>query len=486
MINLTVDNIKVEVKEGMTILEAAKKAKIEIPTLCYLKDLNRPASCRMCMVDVGGKLFPACVTHVAEGMNVKTHTKRLRNIRKTILELTLANHNCECTTCEKSGNCKLQTMANKYLTGPSEFETEFEKGIDNSSSAVTRDLSKCIKCNRCVSMCRDKVGASAISLINRSEETTVATPFNMPIIHSDCIGCGQCITVCPTGALIERGTTEELYDLLGEDTYYNICLLSHGAYETLAKGVGVDNALMKAKVVDVLNKLGFAEVIDYEEYLIKEMNAVAYLLKENMLEGKPLIYSCSSGIRREIEDVYPEADNLFVNLSKIRKDINTRFKEGYLDRNIDKDVHLTRVENCTAFLPETNETSGIDISITTRQLAKLIKTSGIDLNKADNKPLDNLDYTGVFNPYFLSVNTAYAIIRLGERASIKNDKGNIKEFSFDLSDGKKIKCAVVNGLKASKEEVKRILDGESEYNFLCVIPCEGGCEFGGGRPVITK
>lgn len=486
MINLTIDNIKVSVKEGTTILDAAKKAGIEIPTLCYLKDVNKPASCRMCMVDVSGRLSPSCVTPVWEGMEVKTQTKRLRSIRKTILELTLANHNCECTTCDKSGNCKLQTLANTYLTSKSDFETCFEEGIDETSKSVTRDLSKCIKCGRCVSVCKDKVGVKAISFMNRSDSTTVSTPFNMPTIHSDCIGCGQCITVCPTGALKEKGTSEELYYLLGEDTYYNICLLSHGTYESLAKGVGTDSALMKAKVVDVLNKLGFSEVIDYEEYLIKEMNAIAYILKENMLEGKPLIYACSNGIRHEVEKTYPESADLFVNLSKIQKDINTRFKEGYLDREINKDVHLTRVENCTAFLPETNETSGIDISITTNQLANLIKTSGIDLNKAENKPMDNLEYTGIFNPYFLSVNTAYAIIRLGDKTAIKNDKGNVKEFSFELKDGNEIKCAVVNGVREAKEEVKKILNKESDYNFLCIIPCEGGCTFGGGRPIVNK
>lgn len=486
MINLTIDNIKVSVEEGTTILEAAKKVGIEIPTLCYLKDVNKPASCRMCMVDVSGRLSPSCVTPVWEGMEVKTQTKKLRNIRKTILELTLANHNCECTTCEKSGNCKLQTLANKYLVGPSEFEKCFETGFNESSNSVTRDYSKCIKCGRCVSVCKDKVGAKAISFVNRSDKTTISTPFDIPVINSDCIGCGQCISVCPTGALKEKGTTEELYYLLGEDTYYNICLMSNGSYESLARGIGVDPSLMKAKVVDVLNKLGFSEVIDYEEYLIKEMNAIAYLLKENIKEGKPLIYACSPGIRKAIEKEYPQSDSYFVNISKIRKDINMKFKNSYLDRNIDKDVHLTRVENCTAYLNEGEETSGIDISITTNQLVNLIKTSGIDLNMADNKPLDTLDYTGIFNPYFLSVNAAYAIIRLGEKSIIKNNKGNIKEYEFELSDGKVIKCAVVEGLKQSKEEVKKIINKESEYDFVCVIPCEGGCVKGGGRPVITE
>ncbi len=486
MINLTIDNKPVSVKEGTTILEAAKQAGIEIPTLCYLKDVNKPASCRMCMVDVSGRLSPSCVTPVWEGMDVKTQTKRLRGIRKTILELTLANHNCDCTICDKSGNCKLQSLANTYLTGPSDFESCFEKGFDESSNCVTRDYSKCIKCGRCVSICKDSVGAKAISFVNRSDSTTVSTPFDIPVINSDCIGCGQCISVCPTGALKEKGTTEELYYLLGEDTYYNICLLSYGTYEYLSKGLGVDESLIKAKVVDILNKLGFSEVIDYEEYLIKEMNAIAYILKENLAEGKPLIYACSPGIRKEIEENFPDADSYFVNLQKIRKDLNMKFKEDYLDRNIDKDVHLTRVENCTAFLNENEETSGVDISVTTNQLVNLIKTSGIDLNKAENKPLDTLDYTGIFNPYFLSVSTAYSIIRLGDKTSIKNDKGNIKEFSFDLSDGKEIKCAVVNGLKQSKEEVSKIINKESEYDFVCIIPCDGGCMNGGGRPVIVE
>lgn len=482
MINLTIDNVSVSVKENTTILKAATEMGILIPTLCSLKEINNSDKCGMCVVEVDGEVMHACSTLVREGMEVFTNTKKINNIRKTILELVFASIQCDCEGCYKEKDCRLNFLNEIYSPSKTVFKKEYEIGLDETSSSITKDLSKCIKCGRCVKICKDKVGAAALSFVDKGKNAKVTTSFDLTLKESDCINCGQCIRVCPTDALKEKSKKEEMQFLLDEETYYNICLLSHNAYEYLAEGLNIESSIVKGRIVDILNKLGFDEVIDYDEYIVKEMMAISYVLQNNLLEGKPLFNACSGGIRREIIEAYPEAEELFVNVANIRKDINERFKESYLDRKIDKDVHLTRVGNCTAFLPNGNEHCGYDISITTNELAKLIIDSNIDVNEAESKSIVSLDYTGIFNPYFLSVSTAYGIIRFNDSSLIKNVKGAIKEFEYEVNETLTIKGAVVTGVKEAKEEIRKVLNKESEYNFVSVIPCEGGCTNGGGRP----
>lgn len=478
-VNLTIDNIPVTVEDGTTILNAAKKVGVEIPTLCYLQDRNKPAACRMCMVDVNGRLSPSCVTPVWEGMDVKTNTNNLRDIRRTILELTLANHNCDCTICKKSGNCKLQSLANTYSVGVNPFDTYYDEEIDDSACLV-RDLSKCIKCGRCISVCKDITGVKALSYMNRSGKTIVSTQFNEPLKNTSCIECGQCINVCPVGALTVNEDISNVYDALDERTYYNVCLMSSKASENLSKEFG----RAENKVIDIITKAGFEKVYDYEDYLSKEIDSIASILKENMKEEKPLIYTCTSALKNELLKNLPsESMDNFLNLDKVRKDANEDFKENLISDEENKDVHLTKVDNCISYVKDNENVDGIDLSLSMKGLADFVKSTSIDFASAKVASYDKLDYSATFNPYELAIQTGYNIYRLNDDSKVEKVYGNVKEYTVKLDDNKLIKCAVVSGFKDSLSLIKSLLNNEIKYDILFCVSCNNGCQNGGGKIV---
>lgn len=480
-VSLMIDSQRVEVEENTTILDAAKKAGIEIPTLCYLENINKNTSCRMCIVDTGGgRLSPACSTPVRDGMEVKTATKKIKEIRKTILELLLANHNSDCTMCVRNGDCELQNLANKYGVDENPFRKTYTVYQDTKPKAVNRDLSKCIKCGRCISVCENVQGVRAISYINRSDKTQIAPPYNDSLMHSNCIACGQCIASCPVGALYESKKLSDIYSALAEDTYYNVCLISHQSAEALGKGLGVDSMVARNKVVNVLKSLGFSMVLDLEEYLIGEINRISLTLKESMAHEVPLLYACSPGIKKQIVKNVPESKDLFIDLEQVREDINIPFKENLLDRGVDKDVHLVRVENCTALLAEEN--NGYDLTITTRQLIRLLESACVNFENYEGVGFDSLERTGEFNPFYLAIQTAYDIIRLNDSSGVDNRIGFKREFNVKLTDDRDIKGCIVFGLNPSIEEIKRAVNKENDYDFIGVMSCVDGCVNGGGRP----
>ena len=512
-ITLTIDGVKVEVPAGTTVLEAAKKAGINIPTLCYLKDVNAIGACRMCVVNAGGRgLQAACVLPATDGMNVKTNTPEIRAYRKTLLELVLSNHDKKCLTCPRSTNCELQQLCRDLgvENGDAFAGAQNEYAIDDASPSIVRDNNKCILCRRCVATCDKVQNVGVIGAVNRGFVTSIESPWNLKLNDMACINCGQCITACPVGALYEKDSTKKVWDLINDTTKHVVVQPAPAVRAALGEEFGYPmGTSVTGKMVAALRRMGFDKVFDTNFAADLTIMEEGTELIDRIQNGGvlPMITSCSPGWIKFCEHYYPE---FIPNLSTCKSPhqmTGALIKSYYAEKaGIDpKDIVTVSVMPCTAKKfeakrPEMSNNGLMDVDhvITTRELAKMIKAAGIDFNALPDEDFDKLmgESTGaavIFGTtggvMEAALRTAYELITGSELENIDlhdvRGMEGIKEATVKVGD-LDVNVAVCSSTGKAAELLDAIKAGEKSYTFIEVMGCPGGCVNGGGQPIVSS
>lgn len=508
MIHLTIDGEPIEVKEGTTILEAAKLLNVHIPTLCHREDQAVKAVCRICVVEVEGqRLLPAaCSTPVTEGMVVKTASPKVIKARKNIMELILARHPQDCLVCSKNGSCELQKVAKDLnMNRPNRYEMQVRDArFDNSSPSIVRDMSKCILCNRCVEACSKKQGVMVMAKENRGFDTVVVPPYGKLLADTSCVNCGQCIQVCPVGALSVYDDTERIYEQIDAGKYMTV-QIAPSVRITLAESLGYKpGTVTTGKIVHALRKIGFHKVFDSDftaDLTIME-EGTEFLHRIQNHGTLPLITSCCPAWVKYCETYgYDQLDHLSTAKSPQQMFgavIKTFFAEK---EKIDpKDICSVSVMPCTAKKFECRRKefhdSGfqdVDISITVVELAKMIRTAGIHFEDLEDQEFDAPFGLGsgagqIFGStggvMEAALRTVYEVLtgETLEKLEFMQVRGleGIREASLTIK-GQEIRVAIVHGLKNVEGILEQIKAGTSPYHFIEVMACEGGCIGGGGN-----
>lgn len=514
MITLTIDGVSVTVPEGTTVLEAAKQAKITIPTLCYLKGINQIGACRICMVEIEGArgLAAACVMPAGEGMKVKTNTPRLRQVRRDNLELLLSNHNRECTTCVRSGSCELQALSNEY--GIKDIRYEGEKtfkptDIDDVSPSIVRDNSKCIHCRRCIAACQNVQRIGAIGMSKRGFKSTVGSAFGVSLANSPCVNCGQCIEACPVGALHEKSEIDNVWAAIADPDKFVCVQPAPAVRAALGEEFGLPiGTRVTGKMVASMRRLGFDKVFD------TDFGADLTILEEGTeLLGRinnggvlPMITSCSPGWITYCEKFFPE---FIPNLSSCKSPhemTGAMIKSYYAEKmGVDPEkIFVVSVMPCTAKKYEaqrpelaTNGLRDVDAVLTVREYARMVKSAGIDFVDLDDEEFDSIlgESTGAGVIFGATGGVMEAALRtVYEKITGKELKNldfttvrgfeGIKEAEIDLN-GTKITVAVAHGTGNAEKLLKAIKAGEKNYTFIEIMCCPGGCITGGGQPIVN-
>lgn len=501
---MTIDNIPVEIKGEKNILELIRKVGIDLPTFCYHSELSVYGACRMCMVEnKWGDIEASCSTPPKEGMEIFTNTPKLRKYRKMILELLLSNHCRDCTTCEKNGHCKLQDLAKRFGIKEIRFENTFEnREIDKSSVCIVKDKSKCILCGDCVRMCDEVQNVGAIDFVKRGPKMGVGTAFEEPLAESNCVGCGQCSAVCPTGAIVVKNDTSKLWkELSDKDTKVVVQIapaVRVGISEELGQNDG-DNVM--GKIVSSLRKMGFDAVFDTSTgadlTVLEETGEFLSRLEKN--EKLPLFTSCCPAWVSYVENNHQD---IITNISTCRSPMQmfaSVLKEHY--KHSSKKVVVVAIMPCTAKKFEAqrsefkeNGVPYVDYVISTQELIQMIQESGIVFSEVEPESVDMpfgvssgagviFGVTGGVTEAVIrrvmddkSTNTLRALAFNGVRGM-----EGVKETSITVGD-REIKIAVVSGLKNAEDLVQKIKRGESHYDFVEVMACPGGCVSGAGQP----
>lgn len=510
MINLTIDGKQVEIEKGSTILAAARKIDIDIPTLCFLKEINEVAACRMCLVEIEGRngYVASCVYPAEDGMVIKTNTKGLIDTKKTLLKLLLSNHNKMCLTCVRSTNCELQAMCKRFGIEEVEYEGNMTKKVyDDISPCIVRDTSKCILCRRCVSICEKVQGVAAIEVMNRGFDTVIGVAGNRPIIESTCVGCGQCIVNCPVGALTEKDDSKLVLEAINNPDIHVVVQTAPAVRATLGEEFGMPaGTLVTGKMVASLKKLGFDKVFDTDlgaDVTIME-EGTEFISRLNNGGKLPMITSCSSGWITYAEKFYPELLEHLSTTKSPMEILGVLIKSYYAKKtNIDpKKIYSVALMPCSAkkaeiIRPEL-ELDGIkqvDQVITTRELARMLKQANINLNNLEDEDFDNPlgeatgaghifgTTGGVMEAALRSIYEMYTGKELAklEYTNVDNNE-SIREAKVSLKD-KDIWVVVAQGLKNASKIMDEIKDGTSKYSFIEIMTCPGGCIMGGGQPI---
>ncbi|MCK4956215.1 MAG: [FeFe] hydrogenase, group A [Candidatus Cloacimonetes bacterium] len=514
MIKLWVDNIEVEVQEGTTILDAAKETGKKIPTLCYHKDLAPSSNCGVCVVEIEGTKGTkrACSTPAWAGMKVITNSKKLRELRKTLVEMMLADHDVVCPTCEQNNKCELQDLA--YLLGVDDKRIPKvlqKKPLDLKSFSIVRDPNKCISCGRCLTVCQDIQTVHALTINGRGFEGTITTPFDKGMADSPCVNCGQCTVYCPVGALHEKSDIDNVWDQLLDKDKYVVVQEAPAIRATLGEEFGMDpEEVTVGKMYAALRRLGFDRIFDTnfsaDLTIMEEGTELINRIKNG---GKlPLITSCSPGWIKFSETYFP---NLAENISTCKSPqqmFGTLVKTYFAEKEgIDPaKICSVSIMPCTAKKFEANRPemrdSGyqdVDYVITTREFIKMIKEAGIDFKNLPEEKADDImgKYTGAATIFGATggvmeaaVRTAVAILSGEEMADVNitalRGMEGIKEASLTipLKEGGElpVNVAVVHGLGNARKLMEKVESGEKQYHFIEVMACPGGCVGGGGQP----
>ncbi|HUT32180.1 MAG TPA: NADH-dependent [FeFe] hydrogenase, group A6 [Planctomycetota bacterium] len=530
MPTLTIDNIPVDVSNGATILDAARKVGIRIPTLCYLEGVQAIGACRVCLVEVEGAktLIASCVMPVADGMKVQTNTRRVRDARRMVVELILSDHEGDCQTCDRNDDCELQAVAREL--GIRHVTYEGEKGkrpTDDSTPALVRDMAKCIACRRCVTVCGETQGVAALFPQNRGFNTLIGPAFGAKLADIVCVQCGQCAAVCPVGAIGERDQIDEVWAALDDPAKHVVVQTAPAIRAALGECFGYKpGTLVTGRMVSALRRLGFDGVFDTnftaDLTIIEEGTELLVRLKKALVDKEPVALpqftSCSPGWIKYCEHFYPE---LLPNLStaKSPQQMFGAVAKTYYAQKIGKrpeDIVVVSIMPCTAKKfeaqrPEMNDSGvrDVDIVLTTRELGRMIKQAGIDFTSL---PDDTMDaplglssgaadiFANTGGVMEAALRTVYEIVT-GEPLPFKNlhvkpiaGLEGVKEAELTIPkavpdwkflEGVTVRVAVAHGLGNARKVIERIKSGEGQYHFVEVMTCPGGCIGGGGQPRMT-
>ena len=509
LINITIDNQKVSVPEGTTILEAAKMAGIDIPTLCFLKDINEIGDCRMCIVKVEGRkgFATSCIQKVEEGMIVKTHTPEIIEARHVMLDLIISNHDKDCLTCTRMGNCELQALAAKFGIQTIEFKGERkEYPIDNFSPAIVKDPNKCILCRRCVAVCKNIQKIGAIDCGNRGFDSSISTSYNKSLKDTNCVYCGQCIEACPTSALREKVNIDEVWAKLKDPDVRVIVQTAPSIRVALGEEFKMPiGTNVTGKMVTALKRLGFDKVFDTNTgadfTIMEEANELIERLKEN--DNIPMMTSCCPAWVRYIEIHYPELVSHLSTCKSPHQMLGALIKAYYAKKeNIEPEkIFVVSVMPCIAKKYErqrkelsNNGLFDVDSVITTRELARM-KYANIRFDSLEDSEFDNPlgESTGAAAIFGTTGGVMEAALRTAQDIltgkeldkidfeSVRGEQG-IKRATININ-GKDIKVVAASGLGNAQKIIEEIKSGKADYQFVEIMACPGGCIMGGGQPI---
>ncbi|MCY1719840.1 NADH-dependent [FeFe] hydrogenase, group A6 [Prolixibacteraceae bacterium Z1-6] len=533
-INLTINGFPVEIETGKTILEAAEKQGIKIPTLCYHKDLCVAGNCRVCVVEVAGqkRLSAACATPCEEGMEILTNSLKVRNSRKHIIELLLTEHNADCTKCYRNGNCELQTLASEYKIMTQDFIelVPLKKySIDAYSPSIMKDDSKCIRCQRCVRTCAELQGVNALTVAHKGDEMKITTFFEKHMRDVVCTNCGQCVNHCPTGALVEKNYIEEVWEAIADPKKHVVVQTAPAVRVGLGEELGLQaGSRVTGQMVAALKRLGFDSVLDTDFTadltIMEEGTELLTRLKKALVDKDdsvelPMATSCSPGWIKYIEHMYPEHLGNLSTCKSPQQMFGALVKTYYAKaRNLEPDsIVSVSIMPCTAkkfeaFRPEMYDSGyrDVDYVLTTRELAILIKQAGLDFDKLQPVKFDRLmgESSGaavIFGAtggvMEAALRTAYEIVT-GREVPFENlnitpvrGMEGIREATIKIEDpvedwafldGVELKCAVAHGLINAKTVMDEVKSGKADYHFIEFMACPGGCLGGGGQPIPTN
>ncbi len=513
-INLNIDGSEVRVCEGTTVFEAAKTINVDIPHLCYHEALSIYGACRICAVEIEGRprLEPSCATLAEKGMKVKTNTARVRKARRMIIELLLANHPEDCFTCDRNQICELRELA--YKLGVRELR--FEKGRkyhyeeDTSSPAVIRDPNKCIQCSRCIRVCSEIQSVGVIDFVNRGSRTQVLTFFNKGLNNVECTNCGQCILVCPTGALREKTAVDEVWEAIADARKFVVVQTAPAVRAAIGEEFDMPmGSLVTGKMAGALRRLGFDKVFDTQFAadltIMEEAHELIKRIKENGV--LPMITSCSPGWIKYIEHFFPGCLK-HISTCKSPQQMFGSIAKTYYAGKIGvkpKDMYVVSIMPCVAKKfeakrPEMNASGvqDVDAVLTTREAARMIKEAGVDFVNLEDEDFDEplgistgaaVIFGATGGVMEAALRTAYEVVtgKTLEKVEFNQVRGmkEIKEAGINLN-GLYLKVAVAHGLSNAKVLLEQARKGESKYHFIEIMACPGGCLGGGGQPIPTN
>ncbi len=513
IVHLHINNIPVEAKEGMTILEAAKLAGIHIPTLCYLKDLTKEGACRVCQVEVEGArtLCAACVYPVHEGMKVYTHTKRVLDARRNVVELIISNHSKDCLSCIRNTNCELQRLSQELGVREDAYAgSKTPATFDEVSPGIVRNTAKCILCGRCVEACRKYQGIGVLGFMERGFKTKVGPVYDKSFADVNCIQCGQCINVCPVGALTEKEEIHDVVNALNDPNIHVVVQTAPAVRAALGEEFGLPIGTgVTGKMVSALKLLGFDKVYDTNFGADLTIMEEGFEFIDRVQNGGklPMITSCSPGWINYVEKEYPD---LLGNLSTCKSPhmmVGAIVKSYYAKiKDLDpKNIYVVSIMPCVAKKGEKERhqmikdgSKDVDAVLTTRELAKLIKMFGLDFKSLPDKDFDQDlfgEYSGAGVIFGASGGVMEAALRTCADILAGEDLDNFQYHKVRGTEGLKtctlniggqiIKVAVAHSMKIAKPLLEEIRNGESKYHFIEIMGCPGGCINGGGQPYVS-
>lgn len=513
MVNIKINGMELSVPAEYTVLEAARENGIEIPTLCYLKDVSKTGSCRMCIVEVKGAraLQAACVYPVSEGLEVFTNTPKVRQQRKVTLELLLSNHDRQCLSCARNQSCELQALADELGVTEISYEGEMNTyDVDDVSPSLIRDNNKCILCRRCVNMCKDVQTVAVIDTMERGFKTKIASAFEMPLADTSCVNCGQCIISCPTGALKEKDNTKEVWDAIADPDKVVVVQTAPAVRAGLGEEFGYPMGTpVTGKMAAALRRMGFDKVFDTDTGADLTIMEEANELIERVQNGGklPMITSCSPGWIKFCEHNFPDFIDNLSSCKSPHEMFGAVIKSYYAKKNnLDpKSIYVVSVMPCVAKKFEADrpemECDGlrdVDAVISTRELAKMIKESGIMFTKLPDEefdmPFERASGAGVIfgatgGVMEAALRTAADVLNGKsveeiEYTAVRGVEG-IKEATVNMG-GMDVKVAVANGLGNARKLLNSIREGKADYHFIEIMACPGGCVNGGGQPIVPS